>query len=170
MALIIGNLISFVGACFTMASSCSKDFKRIYLYQTFQCFTLAFANIFFASTSGLTTLFLCGVRNLMVAYHKYDKKSCAVFLVLITVAGIAANNRGLIGLIPVVTTVIYTVGCLVCKKTTSVKINTIQNLIMWAIYDVFIGDYVSIAVDSVSAAAAVGTLFKIKKEEAKNEA
>ena len=48
MSLIIGNLCSFVAACFTFLSAWSRDKKRIYLYQAAQCLVLAGANIFFA--------------------------------------------------------------------------------------------------------------------------
>ena len=63
--MVTGNLISLVAAFFTVASSWSKDRKRIFLYQAMQCFLLAIANIFFLSVSGTTTYALCALRNLL---------------------------------------------------------------------------------------------------------
>ena len=69
--MVTGNLISLVAAFFTVASSWSKDRKRIFLYQAMQCFLLAIANIFFLSVSGTTTYALCALRNLFIAYDRF---------------------------------------------------------------------------------------------------
>ncbi len=60
MNTLLGNAVSFIAACFTLASSWSRDRRRIYLYQAAQCFLIAGANIFFASVSGVTTCLLRG--------------------------------------------------------------------------------------------------------------
>ena len=161
--ILAGNSISLLAACFTAASSWSKEKKHIYLYQTVQCFLLAIANVFFASFSGCVTLFLCSIRNLLTAYDKFTGRLCGIFLVLILVPGILTNNRGLTGLIPVVTTVIYTVGCLYLKTEKKIKGNIIINQILWSIYDILILDIVSFGVDMASALIAVIALFR--KEE-----
>ena len=158
--MIIGNVISLVAAIFTVASSWSKDRKRIFLYQAVQCFLLAIANIFFVSFSGITTYALCALRNLLIAYDRFTNKVCIVFLISVTAIGLFANNRGLIGLLPVLTTAIYTVGCFYVKETKPIKINIIVNLTLWAIYDIAIRDFVSFTVDTLSAGTAVVSLFR----------
>ena len=158
--MIIGNLISLIAAIFTIASSWSRERKRIFLYQAVQCFLLAIANIFFASLSGTTTFALCAIRNLLVAKDRFTGKVCMAFLIGVTTIGLIANNRGAVGLIPVLTTAIYTVACFYVKKTKPVKINIIVNLTLWAIYDLFIRDLVSFTVDTVSAGTAVVSLFR----------
>ena len=158
MSLLIGNLCSFIAACFTFLSAWSGDKKRIYLYQAAQCLVLAIANIFFASVSGVTTCALCSLRNLLLAYERFTPRRCYAFVAAVAALGIFANNRGTVGLLPVVTTAVYTVGCLYAKQTKAIKWNLIVNLILWAIYDVFILDLVSCAVDSVSAVAALVSL------------
>ena len=162
-AVIVGNICSFFAACFTVASAWSRDRKRIYLYQAAQCFILAAANIFFASVSGTTTLFLCALRNCLIAYDRFTPRRCLVFVLSVAAVGLAANNRGLIGLIPVVTTAVYTVGCLYAKSTRAIKRNLILNLVLWAIYDMIILDLVSFAVDTVS--AVMGTVSLIGAEK-----
>ena len=162
MSLLIGNLCSFVAACFTFLSAWSRDKKRIYLYQAAQCVVLAGANIFFASISGVTTYALCTVRNLLLAYDRFTPRRCYAFTAAVAILGIAANNRGLVGLLPVVTTAVYTVGCLYAKGTKAIKLNIIVNLILWAVYDAFILDLVSCAVDSVSAVAALVSIIRFQ--------
>ena len=158
--MITGNLISLVAAFFTVASSWSKDRKRIFLYQAVQCFLLAIANIFFLSVSGTTTYALCALRNLFIAYDRFTNKICIIFLISVTTIGLFANNRGLIGLLPVLTTAIYTIACFYVKETKPIKLNIIINLTLWAIYDIAIHDFVSFSVDTISAGTALVSLFR----------
>lgn len=160
MSVLIGNLCSFAAACFTFLSAWSRDRKRIYLYQAAQCLVLAVANVFFASVSGVTTCALCAARNLLLAYERFTPRRCVVFVAAVAALGLAANNRGAVGLLPVVTTAVYTVACLYAKSTKAIRINLIVNLILWAVYDAFILDFVSCAVDSVSAVTAFVSLIR----------
>ena len=156
-----GNIISLAAACFTFASAWSGDRKRIYLYQAIQCLLLAVANIFFFSISGVTTYLLCVARNLLLAYDRFTRKLCFVFIVSVAVIGLITNNRGLVGLLPVITTVLYTAGCLYAKRPQAIKTNIVVNLSLWAIYDILVSDYVSFAVDSGSAVTAVVSIFRL---------
>ena len=165
MSVLIGNLLAFVAACFTFLSAWSRDKKRIYLYQAAQCAVMAAANVFFASLSGVTTFALCTARNLLLAYDRFTPRLCYAFVAAVAGLGICANNRGLVGLLPVVTTAVYTVGCLYAKRTRAIKWNLIVNLALWAIYDAFIFDFVSCAVDAVSAIAALMSLRRDKQSE-----
>lgn len=160
MSMIIGNLISLFAAIFTVAGSWSRDRKKIFLYQAVQCFLLAIANIFFASLSGTTTYALCALRNLLIAHDRFTDKICLAFLVSVTAIGLISNNRGLIGLLPVLTTAIYTVACFYVRGTKPIKVNIIVNLLLWAIYDIAVRDYVSFAVDTVSAGTAAVSLLR----------
>ncbi|MCR5576948.1 MAG: YgjV family protein [Oscillospiraceae bacterium] len=164
--LLIGNAVSFAAALFTLASAWSRERGRIYLFQTGQCLLLALANVFFASLSGVTTFVLCAARNYLLARDRFTPRLCVFFAAAVTAVGLAANNRGLVGLLPVVTTVIYTVACLYVRRTRAVKCNIIVNLVLWAVYDVFILDLVSCAVDGVGALAAFLSLFRKAPEDA----
>ena len=158
--MVTGNLISLIAAFFTVSSSWSKDRKRIFLYQAMQCFLLAIANIFFLSVSGTTTYALCAFRNLFIAYDRFTNKVCIIFLISVTAIGFFANNRGMIGYLPILTTALYTVICFYAKETKPIKLNIIFNLTLWAIYDIAIHDFVSFTVDTVSAGTAVVSLFR----------
>ena len=168
--LLFGNIVSFAAACFTLASAWSRDRQRIYLYQAGQCLLLAFANILFGSVSGVTTFALCTARNLLLAYDRFTPRRCWFFVSAVALLGLYANNRGAVGLIPVVTTALYTVVCLYAKRTRDIKLNLIVNLLLWAVYDFFILDLVSCAVDAVSAGTAVVSLFRAQDSRSISEA
>ena len=160
MNMLLGNAVSLIAACFTLASSWSRDRRRIYLFQAAQCFLHAVANVFFASLSGVTTLLLCALRNVLVACDRLTKPLCYGFVLIVSVIGVAANNRGLLGFLPIVTTAVYSVVCLYAKETRAIKLNIFVNLVLWAVYDFFILDVVSCVVDSSSAALALLSLFR----------
>ena len=168
--LLFGNIVSFAAACFTLASAWSRDRRRIYLYQAGQCLLLAFANILFGSVSGVTTFALCTARNLLLAYDRFTPRRCWFFVSAVALLGLYANNRGAVGLIPVVTTAVYTVVCLYARRTRDIKLNLIVNLLLWAVYDFFILDLVSCAVDAVSAGTAVVSLFRAQDSRSISEA
>ncbi len=83
-----------------------------------------------------------------------------IFVACVGIIGLAVNNRGLVGLIPVFTTALYTVICLYAKRRVAIKTNIIANLSLWAVYDILISDYVSFAVDTGSAVVAVFSLLR----------
>ena len=109
--LIIGNGISFVAAIFMVASCVVKRKRTIFLCPFLECALLTVASVFFGALAGMTTLVLSAIRNLLVANDRYTKSMMIVFLILTIVAGILANTRGLVGLLPVFTTVEYTICC-----------------------------------------------------------
>lgn len=147
--IIIGNIISFAAAVFTALSSWSHSVKKVYLYQAVQCTLLAIASIFFNSWSGIATLILCTVRNLLSAYGLLTKKILAVMLVILVFIGIFTNNRGAVGWIVVSATMLYTLGACFLHTEYLIKINIFINMVLWIIYDLLIRDYSSFAMESV---------------------
>lgn len=169
-SILIGNLISLGAACFTIASAWSGYRKRIYLYQAAQCFFLAQANIFFNSISGVTTYIICTIRNVLLAYDRFTAKLCIIMVSCVGIIGLSVNNRGFIGIIPVIATALYTIVCFYVKRQPTIKANIIVNLILWAVYDILIHDYVSFSVDTGSAIVAVISIFHWKNvSEGENE-
>ena len=164
--IIIGNLIYLFAAVFTIASSLSSGRRRIYGFQTFQCLTMALASVFFGSASGVVTFLLNALRNELTARDLFRKKIFIGFMMSLVILGVWSNNRGVIGLLPVGTTMLYTTGCYYLKDDLSIKLNIAIDLSLWCIYEVFIYDFVSLAVDGVTVAV---TLYAIHREIRKRE-
>lgn len=156
--ILIGNLITLIASCFTVASSVLHNPKQIYLCQTAQCFLIAVASIFFQSYAGLATMLLCALRNLITAYGRFTGRVCVLFLAVLVPLGLAVNNRGIWGLIPVIATLLYTAGQWRFRTELTIKGNMIVNLLLWVIYDIYILDIVSAVVDTVSAVLATLSL------------
>lgn len=164
--LIIGNIISAIAAIFTAKSSYDKDRWHIYFDQVLQCLLLAIASIFFNSYAGIVTLLVCAVRNLLLAYDKFDKKYYIASVILLLGLGLYVNNRGVIGYIVIAANIIYTIGCYYTKKELSIKINIAIDMIMWIIYEFLILDIPSLIADSIALFVAVFAIFRcLRKKE-----
>ncbi len=160
--IIIGNILSFGSACFTMAANWTNSKNKSYMFQFWQCMILALANYFFHSYAGITTLVLCALRNLMIGKGKYTKNWCIFFMVVIGAVGLAINNKGVPGILLVIATVGYTWGSFVCVKPMAVKTNILINQLCWGIYEGFVLDFVSLITEIVTATVLLVSMIKIK--------
>lgn len=163
--LLIGNGISLVAAVFTAKSSWAKDREHIYFYQVIQCLLLAMASVFFRSYTGIITLLICAWRNYLASRGKLTGRAVIICLVLIIVFGLAVNNRGFIGLLLVVTNIIYSLGVFFTKRELTIKCNMIVNMLLWFLYEIFIVDIPSAAADFVGLVTAAASLFRKKSAQ-----
>lgn len=147
--LIIGNGISFVAAIFMVASCVVKRKRTIFLCQFLECALLAVASVFFGSLAGMATLVLSAIRNLLVANDRYTKPMMTVFLILTIVAGVLANTRGLVGLLPVFATVEYTICCHYIVGEKATKCSIFVNVLLWVIYSFLICDLSTAVSDTI---------------------
>lgn len=95
-----------------MIGSCIvKDRKKIFHLQFLQCVLLAISSWFFVSYSGIVANAVAALRNLTVAQNKFTKKTAMIFLILSVILGLSFNNRGCIGLLPMIANVQFAVCC-----------------------------------------------------------
>ncbi len=139
--LIIGNIISLVAALFMAASCCVNDHRKVFTYQAVECALICVASVFFGSWAGVTTMALSATRNYLVSRDKFSHNLMLLFLVLVVALGLLANNRGLMGLIPIVATVEYTICCHYVKGIKAVKCSIFVNTLMWVVYSFMIMDF-----------------------------
>ena len=148
MNLIIGNLISLAAAVFLAVSCIVKDHKKVFLWQTVNCLLLAVSSYFFGSFAGITTLFLCALRNILIVTDRYTKPAMLVTLVSVIASGLIANNKGIIGLLPIVATVEYTICCHYVHGKNATRWSIFANEVIWVLYSLLILD-VSTAVSDL---------------------
>lgn len=152
--LLIANGISLsAAACMIVACICSKR-KTVFLLQGAQCGLLCFTQLILGMYGGLVTLLLGAVRNVLTAFDKMTARSTLLFAGAIGVAGITVNflyDGGLIGLLPVAATVIYTFGCHYIKNSNLMRLNILLNTLLWIGYSLSVLDYVTALTDTTTA-------------------
>ena len=141
------------------------DKRKSYLIQVAQCLTYGVASIFFGMYATAATMVLCAARNAIEAYGKFSLKMCVPFCMVIAFLSFKFNTAGLLGLLPGIATIIYSLGCCLFKSLLSTKFNIFVNLAIWAAYDILIADIPSTMVDTVGALVALVAFFRIRKEE-----
>ncbi|MDP4117983.1 MAG: YgjV family protein, partial [Bacillota bacterium] len=150
MMILIGNIISFIASIFFFGSCISKKRSMIFYLLGMECVLLAVASIFFNAYAGITTLALCAIRNFISAKDKYTTPVMYTFLILTTISGLIVNNRGFIGLLPVIATAQYIICSKVYRKVISLKVSLLINTLIWIIYSFFIQNYSSALSDSIA--------------------
>ncbi len=138
--IVIGNIISFIAAVFLAISCIVKDRKQIFILQFMNCAVLAVASYFFGSYAAISTLVLCCIRNIFIMRDRYTRPAMTVLVVLVIIAGLFTNNRGIIGLLPVVATVEYTMCCHFITDVGKTRISILVNELIWVVYSFFVMD------------------------------
>ena len=163
--LLIANMFSFVSACFTAASSWTKDPHRTYWYQVGQCLVYAAAAYFFGVYSTILMMVINAFRNYLVAAQKYTVRWMIACSLVSLVAGLAINGHSIPGYISVLMTVYYTISSFYLKEAKAVKVNVAIDLSMWFVYDLMVCDVPSGIMDLVGVTLALVTIWRIRRDE-----
>lgn len=163
--LLIGNGLSLVAACFTAASNWTTDKAKCYMLQAWQCGILAIASIFFHSYAGISTLALCALRNYLIGKNKYTWKLCVILTILIGVVGVLVNNRGFVGILLVLATMVYSVGSYVVQRPMAMKLNILINQLCWMIYEIVVLDIVSLITEIITVAVLMVSIVKLWRKQ-----
>ena len=108
--IILGNIISFVAAIMLFLSCYTTDTRKIYIYEIAENAILCLSSVVFASWTGLITLALAIFRNILLMKDCYSKKWMVVISVAVAGSGIIVNTKGVIGLLPVIAELEWTIS------------------------------------------------------------
>lgn len=150
MIRIFALICSALAAITTLLSSLCKTKKNIFL---FQCINKIFGILYtllLRGYSGMIINILALVRNFLTLKNKMTIKIQAFICILMFVIGAIVNNRGLLGYLPILSSIEYTVIACRNKSTVKmVKIALLINMIMWGIYDFIIKSYPTFITDVI---------------------
>lgn len=163
--ILIGNLISACASGCLAASCVVNNKRRAYFFQMMESLLLTISACFFGVWSSMSTQLVSTVRNGLVMTEKFTTRRLVICTVLTTVIGIAVNNRGLIGLIPVAATVQLTLCNYFVKSLRGVKISFLVNVILWTIYSYCILDIAYGTASAVIGVLTVISLIRLMRKE-----
>ena len=167
--ILLGNLISFFASLALTAGCLMKDPKKVYGMQVTENVILIVSSACFGSWSGISTLLVSTVRNILLVKGMFDKRMMYLFMILVTGCGLAVNNKGLIGLLPVLATVILTVCNYYAREIMAIKWSLFINIVLWAIYFFAILDVVSGITQVVIAVVTIASIFQLRLERKKTK-
>ncbi|SDA30249.1 inner membrane protein [Ruminococcus sp. YE71] len=141
-AVMIGNIISFFACSLTTASGFIRSKKIALLLQSVQMTLSGLVCIILGSPSGAIINFISIFRNILCSKDKLNNTAKGVIIGLSTVLSLMFNTRGMIGLIPVAATILYTLF-LDKFEGTKFKWLMIATWGLWTVHDFAIQSYVS---------------------------
>ena len=104
------------------------------------------SNIVLGGITGAIINALSCIRNILCYKNKLDLKAKIILILLSTILSLIFNNLGLIGLLPVISTVVY-ILLMNTKDVVKFKWLSIFTMLMWLVYDLFIKSYTSAIFD-----------------------
>lgn len=161
MFLIIGNIIALIASLLMVYSGILKEKKKILYIQTVQIGLSVISNIVLGGITGAIINAISMIRNIICYKEKLGFKERILITILSITLSLKFNNLGIIGFLPVVSTITY-VWLMNIKDVKKFKLLITFTMLLWLIYDIFIKSYTSAIFDFVTLIANVITIFQIK--------
>ncbi|MGN1351656.1 MAG: YgjV family protein [Clostridia bacterium] len=164
--IIIGNIIALIASIIMVYSGFLKQKKTILYAQTIQIGLSVLSNIVLGGITGAIINALSCVRNILCYKNKLDLKSKIILIFLATTLSLMFNNLGVIGLLPVISTITY-ILLMNTKDIIKFKWLIIFTMLMWLIYDLFIKSYTSAIFDFMNIVANIISIIQIRLQNKK---
>ena len=139
--ILIGNFIALISSIIMICTGFVKNKKKILYVQNIQMLLAALCDMILGSAAGLISNLIGCVRNTLCYREKFGLKEKIIIGLLATIFTIYFNNLGMIGLLPLVSTLIYIIF-MNTKSVIKFKILIIASLVLWCIHDFYIKSYV----------------------------
>lgn len=163
MFLIIGNVIALVASLLMVYSGILKEKKKILYVQTVQIGLSVASNIVLGGITGAIINAISMIRNIICYKEKLGTKEKIIITILSVSLSLIFNNLGLIGILPVVSTVTY-VWLMNIKDVKEFKLLIAFTMLMWLIYDIYIKSYTAAIFDFMNLFANLVTIPKVKNQ------
>lgn len=165
--MILGNLFALIdGIVFSMSGlekSHDKQLKMQLVSST--CFLLS--NIMLGAFTGIVLCTFGVVRNVLKFFGLANKYVIVAMVVIQTVLILAFNADGLLGILPLIASVGYTIAVMGTVSSRRVALAMFLNGSLWIGYDIYIGSYVGAIFMTWTALLSGYRLITEKKEQPK---
>ena len=129
MTLILGNIVALLGSLLMVYTGLIKKKQKIILFQTVQIGLFVLSNIILGGITGAIINALNMIRNILCYKNKLGLKEKIIITILSIVLSLSFNNLGIIGLLPVISTVTY-IWLIDIKNVSRFKILIIFTMIL----------------------------------------
>ena len=158
--LVIGNIFSLLSAICIAVSVIKKNKNDLIWWQIIDVIFCILSNIALYTYAALTTNTVSLIRNILAYKNKLSKKLTFILVVLCIIAGLWANNRGIIGLFPIIASASYTILMHTTNNEQQMRYALVSNLVLWFIHDFYVQAYPSAIMDMVLSLWTVLQIFQ----------
>ena len=121
------------------------------------------ANIALSAYAALVISVICFIRNILSYKDKLTINITYILLILSVVIGLYANNRGVIGWLPIIASASYTICVYVTKNEQQMRWALVFNLMLWFVHNAYVQAYPSAIANIVLCFWTALNIFKNKK-------
>lgn len=160
MRLPIAMIFSSLGAFCLAYSSFTKNKQQMLIWQISDYIFIIIANLLLGGYTGALTISISIIRNTLIIKEK-NSKWITICLVLIQISlGSYVNNLGLIGYLPIISSVSYTLTTFVTSKMQILRWLIIENMLLWLVYDITIKVYPAVCMDIFISLSTLLAIYK----------
>ncbi|MBP5698008.1 MAG: YgjV family protein [Alphaproteobacteria bacterium] len=141
--LIIGNIFSLLSAICIAISVIKKSKKGFMYWQIGDTFFGIIANIALYAYAALVISIICFIRNILSYKDKLSINITYILLFLSVAVGLYANNRGIIGLLPIIASASYTICIYITKNEQQMRYALVCNMLLWFVHNFYVQAYPS---------------------------
>jgi len=164
LTIIIGNILSATANLSDAYSSTKKTKREILLIQCVSQIFYAAGSIVLKGYSATAQNLFSILRNLFAAYNKKSKILEFIFIVGPVILGIYLNNLGLVGYLPIVANLVYSIAMFVFKGDPIIlKCALVFVCLSFSIFNFVILNFVGVVACLISAFTAIVSIIKDKK-------
>ena len=161
MSVVIGNIVSLLASVLMTYSGYIKSKGKFLIVQIVQMSLSALSNFILGGTTGTIINLVNIIRNVLCYKNKLNKYSIILILTLSISLSLYFNNLSFIGLLPLLSTILYTT-LMNTKDIKKFKYLTITTMLLWLIYDICIMNYVSALFDLLTIGSNSIAIYQLK--------
>ena len=162
--LILGNIFSLLSAICIAISVLKKNKNDLIYWQVIDVIFCILSNIALYTYAALTTNSIALIRNILAYKNKLTKKITWILFILCIIVGLWANNRGIIGLFPIIAFASYTIFMFTTKNEQQMRWALSSNLILWFVHDIYVQAYPSALTDIILSIWTFMQIYKYRKQ------
>lgn len=147
--LIFGNIFSLLAAICIAISVLKKSKKDLIWWQIIDVIFGILSNIALYAYAALTTNFVALIRNVLAYNNKLTRGITGILFALCVIVGMFANNRGVIGMLPIIASAGYTIFMFTTKNEQQMRWALLFNLILWIIHDIYVQAYPTAIINTI---------------------
>lgn len=163
MNIIIGNIVALISSILVVYIGTIKNKQKIIIVQTIQIIISIISNIILGGITGAIINSSNCIRNILCCKNKLTFKLKILLILITIIVSLKFNKLGLIGFLPLISTIIYT---LLIETKDIIKFKQIYILCMflWFIYDLFIQSYTSSIFDFLTIITSTIAIHQLSKK------
>lgn len=162
--LIIGNILGLLCNMFCALSSFGKTKKKIMFMQCLDCTCGTLSDLALHGYSGALTQFINLVRNFLVYKGKETNTIKFIIMAITIIAGFAVNNMGILGLLPIIASIQYSLTILYTNNPNYIRIGLAVNNLFWLGYSIITLNYVSCIMTIIIIVSCIISVIKNRKQ------